>query len=80
MYLETRFMNLVQAIEGYHRRRLDRLAYDEQTFEAYRLEILNGLTGRVRKLVKKALRHANEINLEQRISDVLELLDGPAKL
>jgi hypothetical protein len=77
-FLETRFMNYAQAIEGYHRRRLNRLAYDEETFAAYRAVILNGLSGLTRRLAKKALRHANEISLEERIKDIVQLLGDPA--
>jgi ApeA N-terminal domain 1 len=77
-HLETRFMNFAQAIEGYHRRRLNRFAYPEETFEAYRLKILDKLTGDPRRLAKKALKYANEISLESRIKDVLKLLGDPA--
>jgi hypothetical protein len=74
VYLETRFMNFAQAIEGYHRRRLNRLAYPEETFEAYEAAILEHLSGRPRRLAKKALKYANEVKLEDRIRDVLTLL------
>jgi hypothetical protein len=75
VYLETRFMNFAQAIEGYHRRRLNRLAYSEETFEAYTASILEHVSGRPRRLAKKALRHANEVSLEERLKDVLQLLN-----
>ena len=78
MYLETRFMNFAQAIEGYHRRRLNRVMYSDETFGAYEATILEGLSGKARKLAKKALGHANEISLEDRIKDVINLLVDPA--
>ena len=74
MYLETRFMNFVQAVEGYHRRRLNRTMYDDATFESYRDAILEHVSGRTRRLAKKALRYANEASLEDRIKDVLQEL------
>ena len=77
MYLETRFMNFAQAVEGYHRRRLPGLMYDERTFDGYKATILNDLTGTVRRLAKKALRHANEASLDARIKALLQLLDDP---
>jgi ApeA N-terminal domain 1 len=78
VYLETRFMNYVQAIEGYHRRRLDRRMYDDEAFREMYDSILDGLTGKRRRLAKKALKYANDINLEDRIKDVLQLLGDPA--
>jgi hypothetical protein len=78
VYLETRFMNFAQAIEGYHRRRLNRLMYDEETFVAQCEAILDNVAGSTRRLAKRALRHANEISLEDRIKDVLQLLGDPA--
>ena len=77
MYLETRFMNYVQAVEGYHRRRLNRPLYDDATFEAHSDAILEHVSGRTRKLAKKALRFANELSLEDRIRDVLTELGEP---
>ncbi len=76
-FLETRFMNYVQAIEGYHRRRLDHPAMDETLFAELCDAIIAPLTGKRRKLAKKALKHANEPSLEVRIKDVAEGL-GPA--
>lgn len=78
VYLETRFMNFAQAIEGYHRCRRNRVMYSAETFDVYCATILDGLSGRARRLAKKALKHANEISLEDRIRDVLQLLSDPA--
>jgi hypothetical protein len=77
-YLETRFMNFVQAIEGYHRRRLNRNMYDEAIFAEYREAILEHVKGRPRALAKRVLgKYANEVNLETRIKDVVEHLGYP---
>jgi hypothetical protein len=78
VYLETRFMNYVQAIEGYHRRRLNRTAYSTKDFDKYSARILEELHGEPRRIAKSSLRFANEISLERRIRDVLTLLDEPA--
>jgi hypothetical protein len=78
MYLETRFMNFVQAVEGYHRRRLDRTLYDEATFAAHKEAILKHVSGGTRRLAKRALNYANEVGLEDRIKDVLTDLGEPA--
>jgi hypothetical protein len=71
-------MNYAQAVEGYHRRRLNREQYPADVFEGYRATILKDVSGEPRRLAKKALRHANEISLEQRIKDVVSTLADPA--
>jgi hypothetical protein len=77
VYLETRFMNFVQAVEGYHRRRLNRSTYDEDTFNSYRDAILQHVSGKPRELAKKVLKYANEVSLQDRIKDVLSTLSDP---
>jgi ApeA N-terminal domain 1 len=79
MYLETKFMNFAQAIEGYHRRRLNRTTYDDETFAGYKGAILEPLSGKARELAKRALRYANEVSLESRIKDVIDGLGPPAR-
>ena len=69
-------MNYIQAIEGYHRRRLNHPAMDEAVFAELRDAIIEPLTGKRRKLAKKALKYANEPSLEMRLKDVAERL-GP---
>ena len=78
MYQETRFMNFAQAVEGYHRRRLNRTLYDEETFASRKEQILENVSGKTRELAKKALRYANEVSLADRIKDVLDYLGEPA--
>jgi hypothetical protein len=77
VYLETRFMNFVQAIEGYHRRRLNRTMYDDATFNTYRDAILEHVSGKPRQLAKKVLKYANEVSLQDRMKDVLSELPEP---
>jgi hypothetical protein len=70
-YVETDFLNYVQGVEGYHRRRLNRTTYPPERFEEYSTMILSDLTGKPRRLAKRALRWANEVSLEERIRDVV---------
>ena len=78
VYLETRFMNYAQAVEGYHRRRLKRTRYPKDVFERHKATILDDLHGEPRQVAKSGLKWANEISLERRIRDVLAELDEPA--
>ena len=71
-YLETDFLNYVQGVEGYHRRRLNRTTYPPKVFEEYSTLILADVTGGPRRLAKRALRWANEVSLEERIRDVVD--------
>jgi len=74
-FMQTRFMNYVQAIEGYHRRRLARLMYSDTEFQTHRDTIVASAPTNLRPLAKKALAsHVNEVNLSERIADVLLVL------
>lgn len=77
MYLESRFLNYMQAIEGYHRRRLNHPRYDEGKFKKLGDEILDGLEGEALELATEALQFANEIKLRARIQEVLDHLQDP---
>jgi ApeA N-terminal domain 1 len=78
-FMQTRFMNYVQAIEGYHRRRLSRLMYPEGEFKAHRDAIVAGAPSNLRPLARKALaQHVNEVSLSERVADVLVELEGVA--
>lgn len=71
-FMQTRFMNYVQAIEGYHRRRLARSMYSDTEFQAHRDVIVSSTPTNLRPLVRKALApHVNEVNLAERLADVL---------
>lgn len=70
-------MNYVQAVEGYHRRRLNRTRYPPDVFERHKVAVLQDVHGEPRQLAKSALRWANELSLERRILDVLDVLGEP---
>jgi len=75
-YLETDFLNYVQAVEGYHRRRLNRTTYPPKVFEDFSAKILADLKGKPRRLAKRGLRWANEVSLEDRVRDVVNFAGG----
>ena len=77
MYLESRFLNYMQAIEGYHRRRLNHPRYDEGRFKELQIEILDGLEGEALELATEALEFANEVKLRTRILEVFDHLQDP---
>ncbi len=79
VFVQTRFMNYVQALEGYHRRRLPRYLLAEDEFTAQRDAIVSSAPKATRRLARKALApYANEVSLAERISDVLVLLEDAA--
>jgi hypothetical protein len=78
VYLESRFMNFVQAVEGFHRRRLEHTRYDRKTYSSYRKEILDGLSGEAKAVAERLLTRGNDVSLGTRIEDVLAHLGEPA--
>lgn len=71
IYIEQRFLNLVNAAEIFHRRFRNRTRMSEDAWETQKAVILNGWHGRDRNLVKRWLRYANEISLEERLTDLV---------
>ena len=72
MYLENQFLNLVQAIESYHRRQIKNhvLPKDEHK---NRLEIvLDSVPGEYKEWLKDKLQHSNEPTLKERLIELFE--------
>lgn len=71
IYIEQRFLNLVNALEIFHRRFRNRTRKSETEWEAQKARILVGWHGGDRTLVKRWLRYANEVSLEERLIDLV---------
>lgn len=80
MYLQHKFLSLVQAIESYHRRNMKNYELSEDEYRKRITEILNMVSSNDRRWLKWKLKYANEPSLKQRLEDILkthsEVLDG----
>jgi len=72
MYLEHRFLSLVQAIESYHRRTMKNFELSEEEHEKRIMEILNAVPHGHKKWLKNKLAYSNEPNLRRRLKEILE--------
>lgn len=72
MYLENRFLSLVQAIESYHRRVIKNYELPEDRHKKRIAEILNVVPNNHKKWLKWQLKYSNESALRQRLSDILK--------
>ena len=70
MYLQHRFLSLTQALEGYHRLRMDRTEMPAED-HARRMEVvLPSVPAEHRPWLERVLEHSNEANLATRLSDM----------
>ena len=72
MYLEQKFLSLVQAIETYHRRTMKNFELPEEKHEKRIKEILDTAPEMYKNWLKWKLKYTNEPPLKQRIGDILE--------
>jgi len=70
MYLQHCFLSLTQAVEGFHRLRMDRTEVPAEDY-AKRMEVvLSSVTAEYRPWLERVLEHSNEANLATRLSDM----------
>lgn len=80
LVLENIFLNRIQAIEGFHRAFRQGNIIPAEEYEKQRKGIIEKFSGKDRSLLKKVLKHGNQLNLEQRLSALdkeLKLLGIP---
>jgi hypothetical protein len=70
IYLENRFLSLIQAVEAYHRRRLSKPELLEEKHKARVQEILNAVPVHYRRWLEAHLERSNEPKLPKRLSDI----------
>jgi hypothetical protein len=73
--LEHRFLSLIQAVEGYHRRRLSKLEAPEEEHAARIKDILAAVPERHKTWLRGQLRHSNEPRLDKRLSELSKKWD-----
>ena len=77
MYLENKFINLVQAAESYHRRRINRQILPDDEYKKRRkavLDSLDSLSDEYKQWAKEKLQLKNDPGLKQRLIDLTELI------
>jgi hypothetical protein len=80
IYLEHRFLSLIQAIEAYHRLTMDNFELPENQHKKRIEEILKTVPYEYRSWLEEKLKYSNEKTLRKRLKDLLdnfaELLDS----
>jgi hypothetical protein len=72
MYLEHKFLNMVQAIEAYHRRTMKNFELTEEQHKKRIEEILNAVPLEHKDWLENKLAYSNEPNLRKRLKEILE--------
>lgn len=70
-FLEQRFLNLVQALEVYHRRAMDTTDLPEEEHERRKQEILDAVPERHRAWLEDRLEYSNEPSLGRRLKEII---------
>jgi hypothetical protein len=79
MYLDQRFLNLIQAIESYHRRMISNTELSEEDHKQRIDSILDVAPTEHSNWLKQILRYSNEPTLNKRLLDVLTLHNSAIK-
>ena len=72
MYMENEFLNIVQAMESYHRRRMKNEVQPQTEYERRIETILSRVDAQDSEWLKGVLAYSNEPRLEQRLNELLE--------
>jgi hypothetical protein len=70
-FLEQRFLNLVQALEAYHRRAMPTTDLPEVEHERRKEDILRAVPDHYREWLEGKLRYSNEPGLGKRLKDII---------
>jgi hypothetical protein len=74
-YSESRFLNLAQAIEIYHRRRGNNKVWPTSLFKRRKASILRNTPKPYKTWLSKQLMYGNEPRLKQRVTELLDIAD-----
>jgi hypothetical protein len=72
MYLDNQFLNVVQAVEAYHRIRCGGTDLPEDEYESKLKEILDATPSAHRAWLREELRYSNELSLRKRLRELME--------
>jgi hypothetical protein len=71
-FQEDRFLDIVQGLESYHRRKLENSKILKQEFNQKLSEVIHGLPPRDKKWIESLLEYKYEPNLRRRLKDLLQ--------
>ncbi|NES06886.1 MAG: hypothetical protein F6K22_31185, partial [Okeania sp. SIO2F4] len=74
IYLENKFLSLVQAVESYHRRQIKNHVLTEDEHKERIERILDSVPRDYKEWLKAKLQHSNEPTLKERLIELLELI------
>ncbi|NEQ75823.1 MAG: hypothetical protein F6K23_23960 [Okeania sp. SIO2C9] len=74
IYLENQFLNLIQAAESYHRRRINNQILSDDEHEKRQKAVLDNVPDEYKKWLKEKLQFSNEPGLKKRLIDLFELM------
>jgi hypothetical protein len=77
-YIEQRFLNLVQALEVYHRRASPSSELKEEEHEKRKEEILEAVPDQHKAWLEEKLEYSNEPNLARRLKEVIRRYEKSA--
>jgi hypothetical protein len=72
MYMQNEFLNIVQAVESYHRRRMKNEVQPRTEYKRRIETILSRVDTQDSDWLKEVLAHSNEPRLEERLNELLE--------
>lgn len=72
MYLEQRFLSLIQALESYHRRTRINNEMDEEDHKKRVDEVIASVDDKYKKWIKGRLAYSNEPTLRSRLTELIE--------
>jgi ApeA N-terminal domain 1/Apea-like HEPN len=73
LYIENQFLNLAQALESYHRRKINTKKYTDEEKDKLLQNILENIDKKYEKDISEKLRYIDEVSLRRRIKDIFDL-------
>jgi len=75
-FSENQFLEIMHALESYHRRNFNNSIYEESAFKEMKAEILAAVPEKHRTFLAEKLNFANEPTLQRRLEELLSFVDS----
>jgi hypothetical protein len=79
LYLENRFLSIVQSIESYHRLRIGGTKLEPKQYEVMIKDLLSKASAEQADWISDLSRYGNEKSLRQRLKDIIRIHDSLCK-